>query len=262
MINKAENVKTQYANDKNLATRLKLHTLYSTNPQGFVAWLFTQYAFAENDRVLELGCGNGFQWEGHSDHLPKGATLLLSDFSGGMVSLTREKFLKNENISVEQIDIQSIPYGDGTFDVVIANHMLYHVPDLPKALGEVRRVLKPSGRFYASTNSKAGMFSFLRQALLRIDPHTQAFAGEPSFHLENGEALLQPYFARVTRADFEDALAITCTQDLVDWIQSTISLVPHSINPGRLYQYFEAIRQREGAIVIPKRAGIFIANQR
>jgi ubiquinone/menaquinone biosynthesis C-methylase UbiE len=42
----------------------------------------------------------------------------------------------------EVVDIQLVPYADATFDAVIANHMLYHVPDLKKGMSEMRRILK------------------------------------------------------------------------------------------------------------------------
>ena len=51
----------------------------------------------------------------------------------------------------EKIDAQSIPYRTDSFDAVIANHMLYHIPDLGKTLSEIRRVLKPEGHLYATT---------------------------------------------------------------------------------------------------------------
>jgi len=58
-MDKIENVKQQYSNDKNLSVRTKLHLKHSTNKQGFVPWLFDKYEFSENCRILELGCGNG-----------------------------------------------------------------------------------------------------------------------------------------------------------------------------------------------------------
>lgn len=44
-----------------------------------------------------------------------------------------------------QVDMTDIPFPDATFDYVIANHVLEHIPDLPKAVSELCRVLKPSG---------------------------------------------------------------------------------------------------------------------
>ena len=52
------------------------------------------------------------------------------------------------------LDIQHIPFSEASFDVIIGNHMLYHVPDHPKVFGGIRRLLKPGGRFYASTNGQ------------------------------------------------------------------------------------------------------------
>ena len=55
------------------------------------------------------------------------------------------------------MDAQDIPFEDDTFGCVVANHMLYHVPDLDKGLAEIRRVLKPGGKLYAATNGEAHM---------------------------------------------------------------------------------------------------------
>ena len=55
------------------------------------------------------------------------------------------------NFKFKEMDAQSIPYEDGMFDAVIANHMLYHVPDRMKTIAEIKRVLKWGGRFIATT---------------------------------------------------------------------------------------------------------------
>ena len=49
-------------------------------------------------------------------------------------------------------DIRDLPFEDESFDGVVANHMLYHVPDRPQALAEIRRVLRSAGRVFATTN--------------------------------------------------------------------------------------------------------------
>lgn len=115
-------------------------------------WLFEKYKFSNGYRILELGCGNGRQWHNRIQQLPIDCTLVLSDFLDGMVENVWGKYLSHKNMLAQKIDIQNIPFPDNCFDVVIANHMLYHVPDLSKALFEVKRVLKSHGKFYASTN--------------------------------------------------------------------------------------------------------------
>lgn len=108
-------------------------------------------------RVLELGCGTGSMWVGKGDLVKKCGKLILSDFSEGMLEQTRETLKDLKGIEYQTIDIQNIPYEEHTFDIVIANMMLYHVPDLQKGLREVRRVLKEGGRFYCATFGKNGI---------------------------------------------------------------------------------------------------------
>ena len=133
-MSKKENVENQYSDKQNLSVRLNFHKKYSTNPVSYQDWLFEFYPIFEGCRILELGCGTGVLWDGKIDKLPKGTSLILSDYSQGMVDVVMEKFSSNKNISFQQIDIQEIPFEAAYFDLVIANSMLYHVPDISKAL--------------------------------------------------------------------------------------------------------------------------------
>lgn len=259
---KRENVEKQYSDDRNLSARIGLHAKYGTNREGFPDWLFKRYDFSGAHRILELGCGNGAQWEGRFGPLPPGCLLVLSDLSEGMVSKVWEKCRSQNGVIAQKLDIQDIPFPDECFDIVIANHMLYHVPDLQKAISEVRRVLKNGGTFYAATNGNGGMRSYLNRAFKRVDPALDVFSEDLSFSLQNGAEILKPYFSEVRRADYEDSLSITETRDLMEWIRSTIAM--ENIDPEYLKEladYFERTRKKEGAVVIPKETGIFIARK-
>jgi ubiquinone/menaquinone biosynthesis C-methylase UbiE len=259
-IDKSENVKAQYSDDKNLSIRIRLHSKHSANKQGFIPWLFENYELSKSRRILELGCGNGSQWEGRIGHLPSDCLLILSDLSEGMVEEVWRKYRLQKNVLVQQIDIQSIPFPNESFDIVIANHMLYHVPDLCKALLEVNRILKQGGKFYAATNGSGGMRLYLHDALKRFNPNINAFNEDFSFNLQNGHGILSGYFGNVRRIDYEDSLSITETRDLIEWIESTISIAGFSENSlAGLYDYFEGIRKKEGAINIPKETGLFVS---
>ena len=260
VMNNTEAVKEQYSDDKNLSIRFKLHSKYSTNKLGLIPWLFEKYEFCSGFNILELGCGNAKQWEVNIDKLPPNCTLTLTDFSGGMAETVRRKFSNNINVVVQQVDIQNIPFDNACFDAVIANHMLYHIPDLDKALTEVNRVLKPRGKFYATTNGNGGMRTFLKDAFKTVNPAINAFTHDYSFSLQNGEELLHRYFTQVRRFDYEDSLAITKTQDLIDWLKSSVTIASYEEGDlDGLFEYFEAIRKRDGAINIKKEAGLFIA---
>lgn len=261
IMNKTQNVKQQFSNDKNLAMRIDFYKKYTTNKYSFADWLFDKYDFKENTSILELGCGNGSHWEGRIDKLPKGCKLILSDFSDGMLDLVKEKYSSlYNNVSFSKIDIQSIPFDANSFDVVIANHMLFHVPDLNKALLEVRRVLKNGGYFYSATDGNGGMRPFLHEAIKKFNPESKAFTEQLPFNLQNGSEILKRYFTSVERLDYENVLAITKTEDLMDWLKSTTSISGFSEeNLANLYQYFEDIRVKDGAINIPRETGVFIS---
>lgn len=157
-LNNAENVREQYGNAEKLNIRIALHQRYSTNQQPFAEWIYGQYELKENQRILEVGCGDGSMWQSSDRMLPSGTTLLLTDFSAGMLETAR-KNVKGEKVSFLQADIQALPFPDDAFDIVIGNMMLYHVPDLHKGLMEVRRVLKKGGLFYAATYGENGITS-------------------------------------------------------------------------------------------------------
>ncbi len=84
-INNQKNVKEQYANAENLNTRISIHQKYSTNKMGFGNWIFSNYKISQGMKVLELGCGTGDMWKGHEDLISRCDSLVLSDFSEGML---------------------------------------------------------------------------------------------------------------------------------------------------------------------------------
>ncbi len=258
-----QNVQSQYADSRNLTIRQRLHNKHSVNQYGLHNWIFDQYQFEAHSKILELGCGTGAFWESRIDRLPEDALLLLSDFSDGMVREAWKRLAFSSKVLVQRMDIQDIPFADGSFDHVIANHMLYHVPDLGKAISEVCRVLKPAGVFYCTTNGTEGMSKYLHTALKDYDASIDAFGESYSpFTLQNGEAALKQYFTDIQTVRYADALRVTETRDLVDWIESTVSMasLPAEKLSG-LFDYFEGIRAREGAIEIPKEAGMFVARK-
>ena len=60
--------------------------------------------------------------------------MTLTDISPAMVDAAREKLADVRGVKFECADIQNLPYPDASFDVIIANMMLYHVPDIARGL--------------------------------------------------------------------------------------------------------------------------------
>jgi ubiquinone/menaquinone biosynthesis C-methylase UbiE len=115
----------------------------------------------ENGQVLEVGCGPGGYWSEVSDAILGSWQITVSDLSPGMVAQARQRLAALDRpFTVVQADVQSLPFRDRSFDAVIANFMLYHVPDRPRALAEIHRVLIAGGRLFAMTNGNPHMREF------------------------------------------------------------------------------------------------------
>lgn len=145
----------QYQNASNLNARQQLHDRFSTNKHGWHRWVFDQFNLSPKSCILELGCGPGTLWLQNVHRIPEGWDITLSDFSLGMLQNAQRNLRpSHRHFKFVVVDAQSIPLEDESFDAVIANHILYHVPDRNKAFSEIRRILKPGRRFYASTNGR------------------------------------------------------------------------------------------------------------
>ncbi|WP_217352171.1 class I SAM-dependent methyltransferase [Ruegeria sp. HKCCA5763] len=94
-----------------------------------------------NSRVLDLCCGQGNVTEALAN---AGHTVTGADFSAKMLSHARKRFPTGDFI---EADAQDLPFEEDSFDSVVCSFGLMHVPDQPKALSEIRRVLKPNGQF-------------------------------------------------------------------------------------------------------------------
>ena len=166
--------------------------------------------------MLELGTGRGELWRENADRLPAGWQLTITDLSPGMVEAARESGVEAE---FAVVDAQELPYPDESFDAVLANHMLYHVPDRPKALGEIRRVLGPGGRVYATTIGEEHMFE-LRLLQRRYAPGYEWMDSHVRFGLQTGGPQLEALFDNVRLERFEDSLAVTEPEPVVDFVRS------------------------------------------
>ena len=181
--------------------------------------------------------------------------MILSDLSDGMLDEAKIKLGKYNNIQFKKIDIMDIPYEDETFDFVIANMMLYHIPDLQKGLLEVKRVLKQKGVFYCATFGENGINQYISSVL-----KPGKIKDEYSFTLQNGKSKLEKFFANTKRIKYEDSLEVTNTKDLVDYIYTTISFnsIESDLSRDEVESIFEEKKQSR-AIRIPKEYGMFIS---
>ncbi len=253
--NDSEAVKAQYATSKGLDTRLSFHEKYSTNKMGYGNWIVSNYEIQEGTKALELGCGTGSLWIGRDELLSGFAEIVLTDISEGMLETAKRNLGGKRNIEFKLADIQNLPFEDGSFDVVIANSMLYHVPDLQKAVSEVRRVLKKGGKFYTAT---IGENNFTDRLAEWFESGGESFKPNQIFTMQNGEEVLRKEFSDVKPVFYEDSLHITDIEDLVVYLRSLVSFKAIFDVPEQKIRGILAEHADKGVIDLPKEYGMFI----
>lgn len=252
----------QYKDSTNFNARVELHRRFSVNKYGWHRWVFDQLGIEPDGSVLELGCGPGRFWFVNRQRIPAGWRITLSDFSPGMLQEARQH-LGESRFAYRVIDAQAIPYANASFDAVIANHMLYHIPDLPRALAEIQRVLKPCGRLYATTIGREHLFE-LNELIRRAWPDIswQGFGEHASFALENGREVLAPFFTSPDPLIYENSLDVTEIEPLLAYVYSTVS-GSRLRDEDEHWQTLKAVLEQELAahnvIHIRNPSGIFVA---
>lgn len=201
-------VQWEYASEERLSAR---NEAYRRLVQGVNAeeLAFECVSEVSPGRVLEVGCGMGEFAERAARELE--AEVAAVDISARMVELTRAR-----GIDARVADVQELPFDDESFDVAVANWVLYHVPDVGRALREIDRVLRPGGRLVAAT--------------LGVDHMVEAWrlvGGEPTrdlkFWSENGAEILGRIFPRVERRGAEGTLVFPDPQALREYIAANVT---------------------------------------
>jgi SAM-dependent methyltransferase len=203
-------VAVEYSDDARLRRRAAAYTGEGTALDARVP-LVAAVAAAAPRRVLEVGCG----WGELAEWLARetGAGVVAIDLSPRMVELARGR-----GVDAHVADVQELPFADGEFDVAVAAWMLYHVPDLERALAELARVLRPGGRLVAVTNSRYHLREL--RDLVGSGPSTMSFARE------TGEELLAPHFAQIRREDIDGHLEFAARDEVEDYVRASISMSP------------------------------------
>jgi ubiquinone/menaquinone biosynthesis C-methylase UbiE len=210
----------QYKDDSNLAARQSLY-VFQRPPLPIWSLAIDLAELQGDEAVLEVGCGNGgYLGVLHQRH-HRGLVGGL-DLAPGMLPAAR---CRAPDAWLMIGDAVCLPFADRAFDCVLAMHMLYHVPDRPAAIGELRRVLRRSGVALVLTN---GM-----QHLAELDDLVAAATqevlgrgvrpmqrGQERFNVEGAPAQLEPFFDSVERHEMNSELLITEIEPLVAYVRS------------------------------------------
>lgn len=216
-----QSLSMQYKNATNISARIRLHRNYSVNQEGWFPWLFSNLHLKPGMKILELGAGNGALWSQNIAKVSKNVTIVLSDISEGILADARKTIGDHPQFQYSVFNAQKIPFADNTFDLVIANHMLFYCDDIPKALQEVRRVLKSGATFTCSTYSQKHMHE-ITDLVQNYNANIVLSSTNlyERFGLDNGRQILQPYFKDISCHKYQDAIELSDSMPIISYILS------------------------------------------
>jgi SAM-dependent methyltransferase len=254
-------LKEQYKDSGNFRKRVALHARFGTNRYSFYRWVFDQFDLSRVSALLELGCGPGFLWRQNADRLPADTTIVVSDFSHGMVREARASLgSKAGTANFCQLDATLLPFKTGSLDAVMAMAMLYHVEDRPGAFREIRRVLREGGKFYASTMGHAHMRE-LRDLAARVFGASRVTNAAERFGLETGYDQLKAAFANVEVRRYQNSMRVTESGPVIDYFLSTSRMrqIPFSLLDKLRVELDREIAAHNG-IAVSSDFGVLIAH--
>lgn len=253
----------QYATSEKLAARARLNQNYTIAETGWFEWVANRLPLAAGDGVLDIGCGPAWFWASIAGAVPLGLKLTLADQSTGMVeeAVGRCRSLGFSAVEGRVADAVELPFADGSFEAVIAMHMLYHVREQARAIAEMHRVLKPGGFLAVTTNGIDNMREIYElTTALGSDPVDPAGV---YFGYDAAEKLLEAQFGNIAFAEHPARMRVTAADDV--FLALTSYPPGDSASPEQLAAFrlgIEAAFARGGgALEVRKQTGLFLARK-
>jgi SAM-dependent methyltransferase len=248
-----------YDDADDLKIRIELQARYSSNPTPWSRWLLERLTLPDGGKFLDLGSGPGYLWVEYQPLLPDSLSLILSDLSYGMLVETRANLKTTVGkTSFAALDAQALPFPTGVFDGVLGSGLLDHLPDRERGLSEVRRVLKPGGRFCTTCGGQ----SHLQEIRELVEPFLGEveYGGDPGrFGLENGPEILSAWFSQVELFRYDDTLVFDQPEPVLLYLFSE-AVVRSSLNEDKQRALVESVERRiaqEGEIQVRVEKGLF-----
>jgi SAM-dependent methyltransferase len=203
--------------------------------------------------VVDVGCGPGHYWRRIADERPDLRVVGL-DLSPGM---------RPHAVA----DAQQLPLSDGVAGAALAMHMLYHVPDIDRAIGELARVLRGDGIGIVATNGTGHMKQLgqlFADAVRAVQPGADIPVPPPEsrrFRLDNGTVMLRRHFAAAEPVVWETEIRVPEAGPVVGYLDSIrasrADLLPAGVS-------WEAVMDAAGALAgqIIDRDGFFAVDAR
>ena len=239
----------------------------------FESWALALLSLQPSTTVLDAGCGWGrFTWPLIEEYAVASANITCSDSSLGMLQTAAQEARRRQHCpTYAAADLQLLPFPSNYFDGAMANHVLYHLPDISAGACELARVVKEDGWLLATTNSDDIRVPILEFHYAALDRLGIVYVSEDHspFSMENGKQILGRWFAEVDQVYFEDETVYNTADEFLAQYK-TIGryrnvLVDKDIDPQAKRQLPVLVRQQaeqviraQGALRSPVRMGAFV----
>ncbi|MFJ6380094.1 class I SAM-dependent methyltransferase [Kitasatospora sp. NPDC092039] len=209
----AEDARATYFRDADaLEVKQSIHDRFRTNPKALHDHLLEALALRGTEELLDLGCGNAFVLERLRPHLAAGHLTGL-DISPAMLAAARHRLagVATPCEWIEGTADRLDALADDTFDRVMCVYTAHYVADLGRCFAEVRRVLRPGGRFLLTTDrpdSMVEMYDVHLHALRTLDgpDHLAKASSKARISLTNGRRHLVGHFEQIRLLEWQDQL--------------------------------------------------------
>ena len=238
----------QYSDATKLKIRQETHRLYTERRISFLEWVTERLDIRPGMTVVDVGCGRGIY---HPLFKRRGARVIGVDRSLGMLEESPDGCLGVVG------DAQALPLPDAICDRAACNHVLYHVPDQPLAMKELRRIVRQGGRVVMATNGARNnerMYEVARLAAADLG-RTEMFPRSSPFRLEDAERV-RAVFPNVRVQIFENAFRFPEAEPALRYWRSMRD--DPELEAAMRPRIDEIIRV-EGSFRVPLVAGCFVA---
>lgn len=257
----------QYVSPGNLLTRVGLYGFLVPDQdlgmRTFEDWVLDHHRWAGTESVLDVGRGAG----AYELALWRRADRIVGvDLSSGMLVPVTDA----SRASLVVGDAQQLPFSKHVFDVGLAAHMLYHVPDISRALGELVRALRPGGTALLVANGsddKQEILALWQEAAAAVSGSFSLPAWTGRFNIDNGVDLVEQMFRDISVDVLTGQFRFPTPEPVMAWVNSLRAGTEQEIETAtwnavaaELQMRLEQRIERLGHFTARKSSGVIVAH--
>lgn len=257
-MNKNKNLKKwgYKENSKKLYSRINIHKNFSE--KDIDIWMLEIIKIKGNERILDLGCGDGKQILAFGNKLIKGGEIVGYDISNELLEKAKETAKKN-NISasflLHDMD-QPFPCKSQEFDIISSVFSIYYVKNPLKVILEIKRLLNKEGRLFIAGPTPNNTRDFWQLHSKIINEEIPQVCLERRARIHNiFIPLVRKYFRNTKISIFKNVIHFPNSEELLKHYSSSLLLEESSRNEEERKIFLDKMKKEVEKII--ERDGVF-----